>query len=175
MIIPLVLSSFLTNAQEYMGGFKLIDNTLVWQEVYEFSEADSSVVKNFFYQNSKFKMSGNMGKAYITLKDYTDIGYSQRPIYFNADCRFTFVVQIKHNRYRVTIQSIEPIDSFVRYNRERNEDNAKYLSNILETYVNKKGELKNSFYQTAAILDDALFILFNYRNSSTALLLNDDF
>lgn len=175
MIIPLVLSSFLTNAQEYMGGFKLTDKTLIWQEVYEFPEADSSIVKNFFYQNSLFQMIGNMGKAYITLKNYTDVGFGQRPVYFNNDCRFTFVTQIKNNRYRVTIQSIEPIDSFVRYNRERNEDNAKYLGNIFETYINKKGELKNTFYQSAALLDDVLFVLFNYKNSSTAVLLDDDF
>lgn len=175
LIIPLVLSSILANAQENMGGFKLIDNTLIWQEVYSFPETDSASVQRFFYSNSKFKTDNNVSTAYIVLRDYVDIPFGQRPVFFNDVSRIKFVVQIKNDRYRVTVQSLEPIDTFIRNNTSRSYEDAKYLSNFLEHYVKKNGELKASFYNNAPSTDEALLVLFDYKTNNSTIVLDDDF
>ena len=173
-MIPLVLVSFIAFAQNGLENFKIEDGTIIWQKVYTFPEADTSMVKAFFYQNANFTKEGNILKAYPLLKDYTNVGHGQRPIYFNEVSRIRFVVQIKENRYRITLQSLEPIDTFIRGNTSLNHDNAKYLSNFLTTYIKSNGEIKNSFYRTATLLEESLSALFDYSRSATKLL-DDDF
>lgn len=173
-VIFTIVANLCFAQENIIGSFILQNNTLIWQKVYTFPEADSSAVKAFFFQNSNFVQEGSILKSYPLLKDHTVAKYSQRPVYFNDPSRLKFIVQIKENRYRVTLQSLEPIDTFIKGNVERGVENAKYLSNFLQSYLKSNGDVKNSFYNSAAVLEEALSSLFDYKEATTVLL-DDDF
>lgn len=177
MIVPLVLSSLFSFAQQdTIGNFIAQENALIWQKVYHFPEADASAVNNFFFQNSEFSYNGNVGVIYVCLKDYSKAKYGQRPVYFNTDSRIKFIVQIKDNRYRVTLQSLEPLDTFIQnYSTKAIEDRA-YLTNFFEgsPYFKKSGELKQSFSNVAPLLDETFISLFNYTRKKD-IGVDDDF
>ena len=176
-ILILVILPFMSFAQnDTIGNFIRMGNKLIWQKVYHFHEQDSEKVHKYFYQNSHFACTNDMGLAYLTLKDYTDTPYGQRPVYFNTPAKTHFVIQIKENRYRVIVQSLEPTDAFVSNNTSKSVEERKYLSNLFEgtAYFKKNGELRQTFITIAPLLDSTLSAVFNYSNNNT-IILDDNF
>lgn len=171
ILLLMLISIFATAQDKNLGNFKITEK-IVWQKVYEYPEEDSLHVKNFFFQNHLFNYKNDVGTTYITLKDYTDAEFGERPVYFNNISRIIFIVQIKNNRYRVTVLSLSPVDSFVGLNLIRTPENATFLNNFFDFYIKKDGQLKSSFTKVASLLDNTLSSIFFYKNSKP---LDDDF
>lgn len=159
--------------EERYGNFIKNDNALIWQKIYNFLPEEKEAVNSFFYQNSFFTYSGNIGTAYVLLKDYTSLNYANRPIFFNDDAKVKFIVQIKENRYRVTVQSFEPLDRFVYWNINLPKEEKKYLSNFFEFYVKKNGKIRNNFFLFNNDWDMCFIKIFDYKTYSP--ILDDDF
>lgn len=161
------------SAQEQLGeNFIKKDNTIIWQKVYEYPESDSILVKNHFYKNNKFAYNGEIGSVYPTLKEYSSFEFSQRPSYFNDRSKICFIVQIKKNRYRVTVQTIDPLDTFIQGNRSKSNEDAKYLNDFLASYIKRNGDIKTVFLNSYHAINEALSNLFEYKSK---LVLDDDF
>lgn len=176
IIIGMLLSLSATAQNDTIGNFIIGNNSIIWQKVYNFEVQDIDKVNNYFYKNTMFSCIDKQGITYATLKDYTDVSFGQRPVYFNAPSRIKFFIQIKENRYRVIVQSLEPTDTFVRTYINQSIEQRKYLSNFFEgmPYFKNSGEIKQSFYKTAPLLDETLCKLFKYNYGNT-IILDDDF
>lgn len=175
LMIPLVLVSFAAFAQAELNNFKIQDKTIVWQKVFEFPVEDSVKVANFFYNNANFSYEDNMGVCYYRLGYETSIKPAQLHLLLKSYSRVKFVVQIKDSRYRVTVQSVESEDIFIRTNAGKALKDKVYLPNSLsESYFKKDGSLRQSFFSLAPQLNEALENVFYY-NKGAISVLDDDF
>lgn len=176
MIIPLLLASLMGYAQQdTIYNFLKQSNALIWQKVYHFPKDDANIVDNFFFQNSEFTYDRNIGIAYPCLKDFSDAKFGERPVFFNDEARIKFIVQLKDDRYRVTIQSFEPVDTFIRGYLNKDRKDRKYLDNFLEYYIKGNGSIRTSFFKIAQMFDEALSLYFDYTTNTAASTLDDDF
>lgn len=174
-MIPLMLVSFIAFAQDGLENFKIEGRTIVWQKVYEFPLEDSAKVANFFYSNASFIYNDNVGVCYYELGYKTNLKPMQMSLLLREYSRLKFVVQIKEDKYRVTVLSLEPVDSFVKTNLGKDYKDKVYMSNFFEDkFFKKDGSLQKSFYANAPYINEALIKIFNYYNGTTSVL-DDDF
>lgn len=173
-MISLLLVSFLTFAQDGLENYKIEGKIIVWQKVYEFPLEDSSKVSNFFYNNTNFHYEDNIGICYYRLGYESSLKPIQMPLVLKEYARVKFIVQIKKGRYRVTVQSFEPADTFAQSNMGKEVREKTYLSNFfIDTYFKKDGTLRQTFYSVAPYLNEALENVFYYNRNTNVL--DDDF
>lgn len=174
LIIPLALVSFIAFAQDGLENYKIEGKTIAWQKVYNFPVEDSTKVLNFFYNNVAFTYEENIGICYYRLGYEGSLKPMQMPLLLKEYSRVKFIVQIKEGRYRITVQSLEPADTFVRTNAGKDVRDKVYMSNFfIDTYFKKDGSLKQTFYSVAPYLNEALENIFFYNRNTNAL--DDDF
>lgn len=173
--IPLILVSFMALAQNELENFKIEERTIVWQKVYDYPVEDSVKVVNFFFSNASFSYEDKIGVCYYKLGYETKLKPMQMSLLLREYSRLKFIVQIKPEKYRVTVLSFEPEDSFIKTNVGKDYKDKVYLSNFFEDkFFKKDGSLQKSFYNNAPYIDEALIKIFNYHNGTTSVL-DDDF
>lgn len=87
-------------------NFKIDDGKVYWQRVFNFPTEDTAKVTLFFNDERLF---GRIGDQYYTqaiFASYNNLDSMQEPMIFQSTAEVYFYVQIKDNRYRVTIVDI---------------------------------------------------------------------
>lgn len=169
----LVLLSIMMQAQNEMlqvHNFVLTEGNVYWQKVY--TDVDSSAVSAYF-NNSFFEKKGSDNyQCVVTLKNYSDKGYMNRAFILNDESTIYFTVQLKEDKYRVTVTDIiwKSINTIYGISTASTSD--------LKSYAyNKKGKIK--FKEGGGIeeqLDAALSLLFDASNNlQNKAVLDSDF
>lgn len=166
-----LLSIFYCYAQDtQVYNFNLKDGNVYWQTVY--TDIDSAAVVEYF-NNSMFESKNdNTYQCTLTLKNYSDKGYMNRAFILNDESTIYFTVQIKNDRYRVTVTDIiwRSVTTVYGVSSASTSD--------LKSYAyNKKGKVK--FKEGGIIekqLNECLLQLFNALNNQNKTdILDTDF
>lgn len=187
IIIGMLLSLSATAQNDTIGNFIKEGKTLIWQKVYNYNGEDSLKVRNFLFNNPAFRNTSTdnqtQGITYPILKNLCNYDYASRPVFFNNEARIKYIIQIKDNRYRITVISIEPRDIYGNFTFAsaamldmQDYENAKYLSNMFDggIWFKKNSELRPATLKVLPILDEVLIKLFKY-NYKTTLQIDDNF
>lgn len=172
LLFFICVSSSLFAQRDTIGNFIKDGTTLIWQKVYYFDKEKIEDVNNFFKHHPGFYNSQSGWVSYPILKNFCDVAYGERPVFFNNEARTKFIIQVKEDRYRITVTSIEARDTYGNFTfassamlNMQDYENAKYLSNMFDggVWFKKNGELRPMVYeQILPILDECLIKLFNY-------------
>lgn len=190
LVLILAILPFISFAQnDTIGNFIQKGTTLIWQKVFNFNPEDSLNVKNFLFNNHTFENEYSetfdrvIGVAYPILKDLCNLDYAERPVFFNKETRIKYIIQLKEDRYRITVTSIEPRDIYGNFTFAsaalldmQDYKNARYLSNIFNggIWFKNNGELRKPALKVLPILDEVLIKLFKY-NYQKAIQIDSDF
>lgn len=142
-LISFTISSFCWSQEA--NDFKIENNQVIWQKVYE-NKNDS------FKNNIKTKISRIISETENQLiaeinniqHDYKSLGISEIscPIYISrTNTKATLILDIKENRYRVTLKNITLVQLYTDTLSEQGEIN--YLENF--ALKNNNTKFKNSF------------------------------
>lgn len=159
------------NETTLIHNFMLSNGDIYWQKVY--TDIDSITVANYF-NNPPFEQKNNTDySTTVTLKNYSNKGYMNRALILNDESTIIFSLQIKGDKYRVTVSDIIWRSVATIYGIST------ASTNDLKSYAyNKKGKLK--FKEGGIIekqLDEALCIFFDAARkvSQKEAILDSDF
>lgn len=87
-------------------NFKIENGKIYWQKVFSFPLQDSLRVSEFFSKSRYFTNKGNQLKAEVILAQFNDLSTMKEPGIFQSTAEIYFYLQIKENKYRVTVIDI---------------------------------------------------------------------
>lgn len=169
------------DAQVY--NFIFDKGEVFWQKIY--FDADSATVVKYFSQEP-FKNENSGYSCNTSLYDYSDKGYMSSSLYIQNLCTIKFNIQVKQDRYRVTVQDIIWEQSIglgvsVGFGFSVTGANHTELIHLKDLALNKKGKIK--FKITGGLekqLNYCLNNLFNIKNykeekKKDSNIINSDF
>ena len=144
-------------------NFILTDGEVFWQKTYD--NIDSTTCINYF-NSSLFTKENDQYKCSITLANYSSKRAMSRAFILNEPCVIDFTLQVKKNKYRITVSNIiwESTHSVgVSFGSGVVAGNSTKSYTDLKFYAyNKKGKI--TFKENGTIpsqVDEALQLLFN--------------
>lgn len=157
----LIVSSFSFNqVKHHESDFKIIDNVLIWDKVYETNKTIDDIYK-ILKTNNYFKNVEKLDTTitFETIEKVTPHQKHRKSSFVSSFMfkrkRYSGYIDFKDNRYKVSIQNIEFIDDDARLN------NFEITTNLEQYVLNNK---KNDFKKTAQILN-SLVAFDNYFKS----------
>ena len=151
-------------------NFKIENGKIYWQKVFTFAPHDSLDVATFFNKSRYFSDKGNQYKSEVILAQFNDLPTMKEPGVFQSTAEIYFYLQIKGNKYRITVTDIT----------WRGEVNAGLFSQ--ETSLTMQ-DMKDTAYSNGLKpgicknTNICLLNLFDYRSEyhSMGAILDDDF
>ena len=164
VVIGLVLLSPLFAPGQKFDLFEVENNELIWRYTYEYEgpqdslrrEVVSMLKSKVFTQNvvrNELGYNGEIKHYFVDCKSYGR-SYSNTPlIYWNGEWSGKFVVEVRDNRYRVTIYGL--------YFENKQQPSARYPNNNPRKgfYVNEVLRKGNSHFKKSVLADMALMSL----------------
>lgn len=180
-ILLMAILPFFGNCQEdsllIVHNFIFKNGEVFWQKTFDID----STTCNKYFEGKPFKESK---ECYVTLANYSSRSYMNRAFILNEPCTIIFSLQIKDDRYRITVSNITfesstSVGMAIGGGIAVGETTKNYYDLKFYAY-NKKGKIK--FKEGGIIpkqLDEALTQLFdatkNHHGEEHTDILNTDF
>ena len=151
IIFFLMISSFsFSQVKHHKTDFKIIDNILIWDQVYETKKTIDDIYKilktNTYFKNVE-KLDNTI--TFETIEKVTPHQKHRESAFISSFMfkrkRYSGHIDFKENRYKVSIQNIEFLDDDARLNNfQKNTNLEEYVLNNKKTDFKKTAQILNS-------------------------------
>lgn len=177
-ILIMAFSPFLGNAQDEepirVYNFIYNEGDIYWFKVYQI---DSTIAARHFKSQPFIKYENNLYQCSVTLQNY--VNKKSSAWILNNDCIINFILELKDNRYRVTVTDIvwkTTIGGGIFIEGGGAGMSTTQSANLRTYAFTKKGKRKwEPGEELPQQLDFALQALFNATESTQAKIIKEDF